>query len=96
MAEPRKPDPQVYPKWLYHATKPATLVENEKEEKALGGGWYDNPAKAKPPVQPPTPQEQIAAAKAAEDKAAADKAKTDADAKARADAVPKPSPTPVK
>jgi hypothetical protein len=61
-----------YPRWRYHATKPATLVESDKDEKALGGGWFDNPAQAKPSIQPPTPQEQIAAAKAAEDKAAAD------------------------
>jgi membrane protein involved in colicin uptake len=84
-----------YPRWRYKGDK-SVLVNDAKEEKALGGGWFDNPEQANPSTQPPTPAEQIAAAKAAEDKAAADaKAKADADAKAKADAA-KPGPVPVK
>lgn len=33
-----------YPKWKYHATKPAAVVKDEAEEKALGKGWEDTPA----------------------------------------------------
>ena len=79
-------DPVQYPRWRYHATKPATLVQNDKEEKALGAGWVDNPGQARPSKAEPTPQEQIAAAAAQESRAAADKAVTDAKAKAEADA----------
>ena len=86
-------EPVQYPRWRYHATKPDTLVHSEKEEKALGAGWVDNPGVARPNKAEPTPQEQIAAAAAAEQKAAADKAV--ADAKAKAAAVPQPV-TPVK
>lgn len=53
-----------YPRWRYHATKPDTLVHSEKEEKALGAGWFDNPAQARPSKAEPTPAEQIAAANA--------------------------------
>lgn len=34
----------AYPKWQYHASEPARLVNNAEEEKALGPGWVDNPA----------------------------------------------------
>jgi hypothetical protein len=33
-----------YPKWKYHATKEAVVVDSEEEEKALGKGWKDTPA----------------------------------------------------
>lgn len=33
-----------YPKWLYHKTEPAKIVQNEAEETKLGIGWADTPA----------------------------------------------------
>jgi hypothetical protein len=33
-----------YPKWLYHATKPAVIVPDEAAHKELGVGWYASPA----------------------------------------------------
>ena len=33
-----------YPKWKYHAEKPALIVHSEEEEKALGKGWAESPA----------------------------------------------------
>ena len=43
---------QAYPKWKYHAKKPACIVEDREEEDELGEEWYDNPAGPdyKPPV----------------------------------------------
>lgn len=32
-----------YPRWRYHASKPAQLVQNPQEDKALGEGWADSP-----------------------------------------------------
>lgn len=34
-----------YPRWKYHADKPAVIVNNEDEEKDLGRGWKDEPVK---------------------------------------------------
>ena len=36
-----------YPKWLYHHSKPATLVADEAAHKALGAGWVESPADVK-------------------------------------------------
>lgn len=33
-----------YPKWLYHRTLPAVIVNNPDEHKALGDGWAESPA----------------------------------------------------
>lgn len=33
-----------YPKWLYHHSKPATVVADEAAHKALGTGWVESPA----------------------------------------------------
>lgn len=52
MADQRPPDPQKYPKWLYKGGK-SELVENEKEEKALGAGWSNNPAGPTPAAPAP-------------------------------------------
>lgn len=30
-----------YPKWKYHGTEPAVIVQDADEEKALGKGWKD-------------------------------------------------------
>jgi len=32
-----------YPKWLYHKTEKAVIVQDEAEHKALGGGWVEVP-----------------------------------------------------
>ena len=32
-----------YPKWKYHKTKPAVIVQDPDEEKKLGPGWQDLP-----------------------------------------------------
>ena len=37
---------QEFPKWKYHHFEAPELVNNKKEEKALGEGWFDNPAQA--------------------------------------------------
>jgi hypothetical protein len=34
---------QAYPKWKYHKTKPAVLVNDPGEEKKLGPAWQDRP-----------------------------------------------------
>lgn len=48
-----------YPKWLYHPTEPAVVVEDEASHKALGPGWVESPAdiKAAEPKKSFTPQE---------------------------------------
>lgn len=33
-----------YPKWLYHSSKPATVVADEAAHKALGPGWEESPS----------------------------------------------------
>lgn len=33
-----------FPKWKYHANQPSVTVNDAKEEKDLGAGWYDTPA----------------------------------------------------
>jgi hypothetical protein len=33
-----------YPKWKYHKTETAKIVNSEEEESALGKGWGDSPA----------------------------------------------------
>ena len=35
---------RVYPRWMYHRTKPAVIVKSQQEEAALGEGWADSPA----------------------------------------------------
>lgn len=44
---------QEYPKWKYHASETACIVEDRDEEDALGEQWYDNPAG--PDYKPPVP-----------------------------------------
>ena len=39
-----------YPKWLYHPTKEAVVVQDEAAHKALGAGWVESPADVKPEV----------------------------------------------
>lgn len=33
-----------YPKWLYHRSEPARIVEDQVEHLALGDGWVESPA----------------------------------------------------
>lgn len=50
---------QSYPKWLYHPSKPAALVADETERKALGAGWAESPADVSaepPPEKAPEPK----------------------------------------
>lgn len=35
-----------YPKWLYHATKPAQIVEDADKHAEAGPGWYATPGEA--------------------------------------------------
>lgn len=41
-----------YPKWRYHASKPAVIVANQDEEKDLGRGWHDEPVKGNTEIDP--------------------------------------------
>jgi hypothetical protein len=43
---------QEFPKWKYHPTLPGKIVQNAAEEKALGKGWYNNPAEAAKAARP--------------------------------------------
>ena len=44
----------THPKWKYHRTAPAKIVEHAEEEAALGSGWVDSPAhlEAEPEAEP--------------------------------------------
>ena len=33
-----------YPKWMYHRTLPAVIVQDPDEEAALGPGWASHPS----------------------------------------------------
>lgn len=35
----------IYPSWRYHKTKEPVIVHSAEDEKALGKGWADTPAK---------------------------------------------------
>jgi hypothetical protein len=45
---------QAYPKWRYHATKEACIVDTPEQERALGAGWADRPdlVDVQPPSEP--------------------------------------------
>ncbi len=43
---------QEFPKCKYHTTLPVKVVQNAEEEKALGRGWYNNPAEAAKAAEP--------------------------------------------
>jgi hypothetical protein len=36
----------TYPRWMFHASEPATLISNRDHELALGPGWYPTPNEA--------------------------------------------------
>lgn len=46
-----------YPKWVYHRSEPARVVENAIEHLALGDGWVESPADVDtaPTPEPDTP-----------------------------------------
>lgn len=35
-----------FPKWKYHATEKAIVVDDQNAEEALSEGWFDTPAEA--------------------------------------------------
>jgi hypothetical protein len=35
-----------YPKWLYHKTEGARMVNSQEAHEGLGEGWFDSPAEA--------------------------------------------------
>jgi hypothetical protein len=37
---------KLYPAWKFHPTKKPVLVNNAREEDALGDGWFDQPDEA--------------------------------------------------
>lgn len=41
-----------FPKWRYHATKQALIVDDREAEEALGFGWFDTPAEAQEAAEP--------------------------------------------
>jgi len=45
----------AYPKWKYHATKPAVIVADQAAEKALGEGWGESPAEFEKKAAAPSP-----------------------------------------
>lgn len=36
----------AYPKWKYHATEAAVVVDDKKSDEELGDDWFDTPAEA--------------------------------------------------
>lgn len=44
-----------YPKWLYHPTKEAVVVQDEAAHKAMGPGWFESPADLPTETPPPLP-----------------------------------------
>lgn len=40
---PMNPAVQTHPKWKYHPTEPACVVETVEEEARLGEDWVDSP-----------------------------------------------------
>lgn len=60
---------QEYPRWKYHQTESAVIVQDADEDKALGKAWHNDPALANPsPAHEYTEEERqelLAHAKAA-------------------------------
>ncbi len=44
-----------YPKWLYHRTEQAVIVNNPDEQEALGKGWAEAPF-TEPEAEEPKPK----------------------------------------
>lgn len=40
--------PQEYPRWKYHQTEPAVIVQDAEADKALGKDWHNDPALVNP------------------------------------------------
>lgn len=72
---------QAYPKWLFHATKEATLVQNPEGHARLGPGWFEEPVSGNVPqaveTSPAVEQIRVAMGPASGDARAA---KSDEDA----------------
>jgi hypothetical protein len=41
-----------FPKWKYHRSLPARMVNDPEQEAALGAGWADHPDKVVPEPEP--------------------------------------------
>lgn len=58
-SDPRPADPvgREYPRWMFHATVPALLVDSKEQEQDLGAEWTRiySPEVLPPPVQPEPP-----------------------------------------
>jgi hypothetical protein len=50
---------QEFPKWKYHPTLKARIVQNAEEEKALGKGWYNRPNELPKPSPLPVLLERL-------------------------------------
>lgn len=48
-----------FPKWKYHATEPARIVNDQDEEDALGAGWHNTPVKGNEPEEAPQTAKRI-------------------------------------
>jgi hypothetical protein len=58
---------QEYPKWVYHETQPAQIVESPAQLEALGAGWTTVPGASapetpEPPEVPPATEPEAPAA----------------------------------
>lgn len=40
---------KYFPKWLYHKTETAMIVQDEAEQKALGKEWHESPVNVPAP-----------------------------------------------
>lgn len=41
---------QEFPKWMYHRTEPAVIIDDPAEQEALGPDWAEHPAAFDVPV----------------------------------------------
>ena len=59
-----EPDPN-WPRWLYHRSKPALIVQSQAEQDALGPGWArmpftsDDPAPSPDVPEPEEPEPDV-------------------------------------
>ena len=53
-----------FPKWKYHAEKPAMIVASKEAEHGLGEGWLDLPFVAAPEAEKTNPAKRAPKTKA--------------------------------
>lgn len=66
--KPPMPDPNAYPKWRYHASLPAIVVQSKADEDSRtpsGEGWADSVGETVKPAAPAAPAKPAAAPAAA-------------------------------